>query len=133
MKNKILVALTLLFGLIMVNFGLNKFFHYIPMPEASPEMMPVIMALVTTGWILPLVAVAEIVGGILIAIPRYRSLGALVILPVMVGIVVHHFAHDRASVGLSLVLFAINVWVIYENREKYLPMVSTTSIQNQGA
>ncbi|WP_207436030.1 DoxX family protein [Sabulibacter ruber] len=133
MKNKILSALTLLFGLMMVSFGLNKFFHYMPMPEPSPEMMPIIMALVATGWILPLVAVAEIVGGVLIAIPRYRALGALIIFPVMVGIVVHHLAHDIAGIGMSLALFAINVWVIFENREKYLPMVGPTPIHNQGA
>ena len=123
MKNNILLVLTILFGLIMVNSGLNKFFNYMPMPEVSPTMMTVLTALMTTKWIFPLVAIVEIVGGILIAIPKYRALGALIILPVMVGIVVHHLLHDLAGVGMGLVLFAINVWVLFENKEKYLPMV----------
>lgn len=123
MKNKVLFVLTILFSLMMVNSGLNKFFNYMPMPELTPELMAVFGAFGTIKWILPLVAIAEIAGGILIAIPKYRALGAIVILPVMVGIVVHHATHDLAGIGLGLVLFLINVWVIIENSNKYLSLV----------
>lgn len=123
MKNKILLVLTILFSLMMINSGLNKFFNYMPMPELTPELMAVFGAFGTIKWILPLVAIAEVVGGILIALPKYRALGAIVILPVMVGIVVHHATHDLAGIGLGLVLFLINVWVIVENRDKYLSLV----------
>ncbi len=125
--------LTILFGLMMVNSGLNKFFNYMAMPEVSAEMTTVLTALMTTEWIFPLVAVVEIAGGILIAIPKYRSLGALIILPVMVGIVVHHLVHDVAGVGMGLVLFAVNLWVIVESREKYLPMVKYAPDQSEGS
>ncbi len=124
MKNKILFAATILFGLLMVNSGLNKFLNYMPMPEISPEMMTVLMAFSTTKWIFPLVGIAEIIGGILIAIPRYRALGAIIIFPVMVGILVHHAVHDFAGIGFGLLLFAINLWIILENREKFQPMVN---------
>lgn len=46
MKNKVLLVLTILFSLIMVNSGLNKFFNYIPMPELAPELMAVLGHLV---------------------------------------------------------------------------------------
>lgn len=123
MKNKILSVLAVLFGLMMINSGLNKFFNYMPMPEISAEMMTVMTAFMTIKWILPLVGLIEIVGGALFAIPKYRALGALVILPVMIGIVIHHATHDVAGIGVGLVLFVINLWVIIENREKYQPMV----------
>lgn len=123
MKNKILLVLTILFGLMMINSGLNKFFNYMPMPEVSPEMMTVLMALITTKWILPLVAVAEIAGGLLITIPKYRALGAIIIFPVMIGILAHHLTHDLAGTGMGLVLFIINVWVLVENKDKYLYMI----------
>lgn len=123
MKNKILTVLAILFGLMMVNSGLNKFFNYMPMPEVSPEMMTVLTALMTTKWIMPLVAIAEIAGGVLIAIPKYRALGAIIIFPVMVGILAHHLAHDVAGVGIGLILFIINVWAIVENKDKYLYMI----------
>lgn len=117
MKNKILNVVCILFALMMVNSGLNKFFNYMPMPELSEEMMQVMGAFMTIKWLLPLVAIVEIVGGILFVIPKYRALGAIIILPVMVGIVVHHLVLDVAGVGMGLVFFLINLWAIWENQE----------------
>ena len=37
MKNKILFGLSLIFGLMMLNAGLDKLFHYMPMPENLSE------------------------------------------------------------------------------------------------
>src|SRR5690606_21127289 len=122
MKNKILTGLSILFGFLMVNFGLNEFFNYIPMSEMSEEMMQIMGAFLTIKWILPLVGITEIIGGLLIAIPKTRALGALIMLPVMVGIFVHHLVHDLAGIGLALILFAINIWVIVANWNKYLPI-----------
>lgn len=123
MKSKVILVLCILFGLMMVNSGLNKFFNYMPMPEMPDDVMAVFGALIQTKWILPLVAMAEIVGGVLIAIPKTRALGVIVVFPVMVGIVVHHLIHDVGGIAIGLALFLINIWVIIENRENYLPMV----------
>ena len=123
MKNKILTGLCILFGLMMVNSGLNKFFNYMPMPELSDEMMQIMGGFMVIKWIFPLVAVVEIIGGILIAIPKTRALGSIVILPVMIGIVIHHLVHDISGIGISLVLFGINIWAIIANWNKYLPII----------
>ncbi len=123
MKNKILTALCILFGLMMINSGLNKFFNYMPMPEMSEEMMQIMGGFMTIKWIFPLVAIIEIIGGTLIAIPKTRALGALVILPVMVGIFVHHLIHDLSGIGIALILFLINIWAIVANWNKYEPII----------
>ena len=124
MKNKILLVLTILFGLMMVNSGLNKFFNYMPMPEDMPEeTMKIFGAFMTIKWLMPLIALGEIVGGVLIAIPKTRALGAIVIFPIMVGIVVHHLTHDPAGVVIGLVLFIINIWVIVETKDRYMHMI----------
>ncbi|MCR9253484.1 MAG: DoxX family protein [bacterium] len=123
MKNKILTIVCVLFGLMMVNSGLNKFFNYMPMPELSEEMMQIMTGYMTVKWIFPLVAIVEIIGGVLIAIPKTRALGAIVILPVMVGIVVHHIVLDPASIVIVLVLLAINLWAIITNWNKYKPII----------
>ncbi|MEC7784649.1 MAG: DoxX family membrane protein [Bacteroidota bacterium] len=123
MKNKILTALCILFGLMMINSGLNNFFNYMPMPEMSEEMMQIMGGFMTIKWIFPLVAIIEIIGGTLIAIPKTRALGALVILPVMVGIFVHHLIHDLTGIGIALILFVINIWAIVANWNKYEPII----------
>lgn len=124
MKNKIFTGLCILFGLMMINSGLNKFLNYMPMPEMSEEMMRIMGAFMTIKWILPLVAIIEIIGGALMAIPKTRALGALVILPVMVGIFVHHLIHDLSGIGIAIILFAINIWAIVANWNKYEPILN---------
>src|SRR5690606_9704261 len=124
MKQKILLVACILFALIMVNSGLNKFFNYMPAPEPSEEQMNIFGAWMTLKWIIPLVAVVEIVGGIFMAIPKTRALGALVILPVTVGIVLHHLTFDVATIGIGLMLLIINVWIMLENRTKYEPILN---------
>ena len=125
MKSKILFVVSLLFGLMMINAGLNKFFNYMPMPEKMPAgMMKAMTAFMQIGWLMPLVGFVEVLGGILFIVPKTRALGAIVILPVMIGIMCTNIITDRSALLIALVMFAINIWVLVENRAKYLPMVS---------
>jgi len=125
MKNKILFGICLLFGLMFINSGLNKFLNYMPMPPDMPEALLKDMgAFMEVSWLMPLIAVAEIVGGILFIIPKFRALGAIIIFPIMIGIVLIHLTVAPSGLVFGLVLFAINLWVIFENREKYLAMVN---------
>jgi uncharacterized membrane protein YphA (DoxX/SURF4 family) len=124
MKKIILTVVSVLFGLMFINAGLNKFFNYMPMPTDLPEpMLKAMAAFMQIGWLMPLIAIAEITGGVLFITNRFRALGALIIFPVLIGILLTNILMAPSGVPLALVLFAIEVWVIYENRHKYLPLV----------
>jgi putative oxidoreductase len=124
MKSKILFVVSLLFGLMFINGGLNKFFNYMPMPENAPmEGMKDFAAMMEINWLLPLIAIAEIFGGILFIIPKTRALGAIIICPVMAGILLAHILVDTSALPVAIILLGVLVWVMYENREKYLPMI----------
>ena len=124
MKKTILFVVSLLFGLLFINSGLNKFFNYMPMPKDMPEhMMKLMGAIKDIGWLFPLVAVAEIVGGALFITNKFRALGAIIIFPVLIGILLTHILFAPSGLPLALVLLGIELWVIIENREKYLPMI----------
>ena len=124
MKKKILFIASLLFGLMFINSGLNKLFHYMPVPKDLPaKMLELMGAFMTIGWLMPLIATAEIVGGILFITNKYRALGAIIILPVMVGVLLTHIIDAPSGLPMALPLFVINIWVIIENRSKYLPMI----------
>jgi putative oxidoreductase len=124
MKNKILFGVSLLFGLMFINSGLNKFFNYMPMPKEMPEKMIKVMgAFMEIGWLFPLIAIAEITGGVLFITNKFRALGAIIIFPVLVGILLTHIFIEPSGLPLAIVLLGIELWVIIENREKYLPMI----------
>jgi len=115
--------LCLLFGLMFLNAGLDKLFHYIPVPEMTSEMQKIGEAFMTIKWLMPLVAAIEITGGLLFIFPKTRALGAIVILPVMVGIIVHHSVHMPEGLAIPGIMFLINIWMIYDNRHKYKALV----------
>ena len=124
MKNKILFVLCLLTGLMFMNAGLDKFFHYMPIPKDMPEkMVKAGMAFMEIGWLMPLVGAAEVLGGLLLMIPRTRALGAIVILPVLIGILPANISMAPSGLPIVLVLIAIIAWVMIDNREKYLSMI----------
>lgn len=124
MKNKISFVLALLFGLLFINGGLNKLFNYIPVPDdILPEMLKDFQAISEIVWLMPLIAFAEIIGGILFIIPRTRALGVLIIFPVMVGILLTHILVDTSGLIMTFVLWAIMLWFIYDNIDKYLPIL----------
>ena len=111
----------LLFGLMFINAGLDKLLHYMPMEKPTPEQMALFAAFEKIFWLMPLVGAVEIVGGLLFIFPKTRALGAIVILPVMIGIVIHVFTMDKSPMGMSIagVLFLINLWMLIDNKEKY--------------
>jgi len=118
--------ISLLFGLMFINSGLNKFLNYMPMPEMTPEQMKIFAAFEEIIWLMPLVGAIEIIGGLLFIFPKTRALGAIVILPVMIGIVLHIFTIDKSTSGMAIsgILFLINLWMIIDNKEKYNPLIS---------
>lgn len=117
------LILCVLFGLMFMNAGLDKFFHYMPVPELSPEMQKIGEAFMTISWLMPLVGFVELAGGILFIIPKTRALGAVVILPVMVGILLHNAVYMPEGLIIAGVFFLINLWILYDNREKYKSIV----------
>ena len=122
-KTKILFVAALLLGLLFINAGLNKFLNYMPMPDEMPEkMLRAMEAFLEIGWLLPLVGVAEIIAGLLLIIPKTRALGALIIFPVMIGITLTNIFQDSSGLPIVLILWAILIWVMFENRKKYMPL-----------
>jgi uncharacterized membrane protein YphA (DoxX/SURF4 family) len=123
-KNKIHFAFTLLFGLLFINAGLDKLFHYMPMPDNIPEkMQKAFTAIAELGWLLPLIGIAELAGGLLIIFPKTRALGAIIIFPVMVGIFLTNTVQDTQGLPIVIILGIIWGWIIYVQREKYLPII----------
>ncbi len=90
------------------------------MPESMLELMGSFMKI---GWFFPLVAIAEIVGGILFVSTKFRALGAIILFPILTGILLTHLINAPDGLPMAIILMAIEFWVIIENRDKYLPMI----------
>jgi uncharacterized membrane protein YphA (DoxX/SURF4 family) len=124
MKNKVQFVVSLIFGLLFIFSGAVKLFHLVPTPTDLPEkLMKLNEAMANITWLIPLIGVVEIIGGILFIIKRFRPLAAIMILPILFGVLLTHLIADPKGLPIVLVLFAIEIWVIVDNHEKYLPMI----------
>jgi hypothetical protein len=81
-----------LLGFVFIVFGVNFFLKFIAIPQ-PPEGSPAAMFLggMSLGGLLAFVKVLEILGGILVAIPRTRNLGLLILGPIIVNIAAFNF------------------------------------------
>ncbi|MFC6099203.1 DoxX family membrane protein [Olivibacter domesticus] len=116
--------LCVLFGLMFINAGLDKFLHYMPVPPLEGEILKVAEAMMQIKWMMPLVAAIEIIGGLLFILPKTRALGAIVILPIMVGVILHNAIYMPSGLSIAGVMFLINLWVIFDNWKKYRVLIS---------
>jgi len=72
---------------------------------------------------MPLIAFAEIVGGILFITNKFRALGAIIIFPVLIGILLTHILYVPSGIPMIIVLWMIELWVIIENRQKFFQII----------
>jgi uncharacterized membrane protein YphA (DoxX/SURF4 family) len=81
-----------LLGALFVVIGSNFFLNFIPLPPPPPADSPAGMfmgAAMGTGF-LAFVKTFEIIGGLLVAIPRTRAIGLMILTPIVVNILAFH-------------------------------------------
>ncbi|MDP4626212.1 MAG: hypothetical protein NWT08_13875 [Akkermansiaceae bacterium] len=117
-----------LHGLLFVVFGLNFFLNFIPMPPGPPEGSPPALffaALFPTGY-LAFVKVLEILGGILVAIPKTRVIGLLVLGPIIINILAFHVFLLKGAAIVDPVIALITLlplFLVWKERSKFTALL----------
>lgn len=122
-----------LLGLVFVAFGSLYFLNLLPSPPPPPEGSPPALfmgAMHPTGY-LGFVKVMEILGGALIAIPRTRNLGLLVLGPIVINILTFHVFILKGAKLLDPVLAIIVVltlFLLWAERSAFAALVRRPTI-----
>ena len=118
-----------LLGLLFLIFGLNFFFHFVPMPPGPPEGSPPALfmaALYPTGY-LTFVKVLEILGGLLVALPKTRNIGLLFLGPVIVNILAFHIFLTKGG-GLFdppiLLITGLSAFLLWSGRRAFAGLIN---------
>src|SRR6476646_3515269 len=96
-----------LLGLIFLVFGLNGFFHFIPMPPPPGVAGQFMGAMFVTNYLLFVFAI-QLIAGVLLFSKRYVPLALTLLAPVIVNILLFHSL--MAPSGLGLALFVAILW-----------------------
>lgn len=113
-----------LLGLLFLVFGSNFFLNFIPMPPGPPEGSPPALfmaALFPTGY-LAFVKVMEITGGILVAIPKTRNFGLLVLGPIIINILCFHIFLTKGATlvdPVNILISLLAAFLLWSGRKAF--------------
>ena len=116
-KGTTIVSIAL--GLVLITFGLNKFFNFMPVMELSAPGLEFMGAFVKIGYGMAFVAIVEIITGILIATNKYRALALVVLFPIMLNALLFHMFLDPENILPAVLAVAMNIFLMYTSRDKY--------------
>ncbi|OAB80288.1 DoxX family membrane protein [Cochleicola gelatinilyticus] len=111
-----------LLGLGLLVFGLNKFIHFMPMPELPADASQFMSSLVATGYILPIVGALEVVIGLLLIFNKWVPFALLLLVPISINILLFHLFLDLSDIAGALLIAIINVVLIYKHWRIYRPL-----------
>jgi putative oxidoreductase len=112
-----------LLGLLFIVFGLNFFLKFIPIPAAQEGSPPALFmgALYTTGY-LAFVKILEMIGGLLVAIPKTRNIGLLVLGPILINILCFHvFLTNGATLidPINILICVLAAFLLWSERKAF--------------
>jgi len=125
MKIAIIIVRVLLAAMYL--FASVSFFLHL-MPKEAPVMSAAqntfMSGVMASVYLMPLIKVTELIGGILLLINRTAPLAALVIFPVTLNIFLYHAFLGPKDLPMVGVMLIFNLFLFYAYRAKYLPIVS---------
>lgn len=117
MNSKFEKTLRVILSIILLVFGLNKFIGFIP-AEDPPEGS-FAYALMQTGYLMPLIALSEIIPGLLLFINKWTGLALVWLVPISINIVLFHLKYDISTIGPAALVAILNGTLIYMNWRKF--------------
>ena len=128
MKKYLPIVAGVILGLLFMMAGIVVLLNLAPMPKL-PEGSPAALfmgAFAPTGY-LTFVKVLEVLGGLLVAIPRTRNLGLLVLGPIIVNILAYH-TFIMGGVGLKepvlLIIVALALYLLWVERAAFSKLIT---------
>lgn len=112
----------ILFGILFINAGLDKFLHYLSMPYLKGDLKKSFEVLATLKWIIPLVGLVEFFSGVLVLFPKTRTLGSLMVFPIVMGIICHNAIFMPEGLVMASALLLINLWIMIDHWAKIKPI-----------
>lgn len=119
-------------GLMLLLFGLNKFFWFLPDFDFTgyPEAQYLFDALRYSGedaqagkrYIISLVGVFEAVIGLLLLIKKWVPLALVMLVPISINIVLFHLFVNLPNIGPAAGVAIVNAYLMYRNWDHYRPM-----------
>lgn len=109
----------ILLGLLLILFGANKFFGFIPLPELPDKAASFMTSLGATGYVLKTVGFLEIIIGTLLLLKKWVAFALTLLAPISINILLFHLFLDVNGIGGALLIAVLNGMLIYKHWPQY--------------
>ncbi len=125
-------------GAIFLVFGLNFFLRFLPQPPMEGAPLDFILALVASGFVMPIVKAIEVVAGVMLLSNRFVPLALTLLAPIIVVIVGFHTVLAPAGAGLAFVVLGLELALAWSHRAAFAPMLQaraepSPAVRSRGA
>ncbi len=113
----------IILGLILLFFGLNGFFQFMPMGGEMPEAaMAFFTGISAIKYFLPLMYLIYIFVGIALLAKKWVPFALILLAPITVNIVLYHLFVQPETILPGLVVFLLNFFLGYKYWDSYKQM-----------
>lgn len=121
----------IILGLVFTILGLNGFFNFMSMP-AMPEPAGAFMAaLGATGYMMTLIKLVEVIGGVLLLLNRFVPLALAILAPGIVNIALFHVFLAPGGLPIAILLLLLEGYLAWSYRDVYRPMLSARPLPTE--
>jgi hypothetical protein len=116
-----------LLGFIFVAFSLIVLLNLVNMPPTEPGTPKALFmgAMIPTGY-MTMVKVLELIGGCLVAVPKTRNFGLLILGPIILNILAFHIliAKGEGLLGIPLFIAFLALFLLCAERKKFAGLMN---------
>ncbi len=117
MNSKLSLALRIVLALLLLVFGGNKFFGFMPNPPLPDDSF--IPHIIATGYLWKAIGLTEITVGLLLIFNKWKGFALVILAPISLNIILYHFAYDLGGIGPGALIAILNILLIYANWNKF--------------
>ena len=118
MNSKVFMVVRILLAIMLLVFGTNKFFNFLP-PFEVPQAAQDYFAAMASSKTIQVVGIIEVLTGLALLINRYGALMAVILMSVSVNAVLFHATLAPEGIGPALGLLILNILVLVGYKDRY--------------
>lgn len=131
---KPVTAARVLLGLMLIAFGVDWFYHFIPVSgQTTPQGEAFLTALVNTGYLFTLIKSIEIAAGVLLLTGFRPQLGAALMAPVALNIALYHLLLDPNGVVFAAPVVGLEAFLLWAYRDAFAPLLAARAAEAEAA
>ena len=127
---RIVQILRYLFAAFYIFSALGYFFGFMPLPKMDGMAQQLIDAMVSSGYLMTLIKLTELAGGVLLLFSVTGPLALAVLAPVTLNIFLFNLILNPTQLILGLIMLIIHLVLVWNFREKFMLVFRKETLGN---